>query len=61
MDVLFCLKVDERSGESRIERDDFFRVVEFDILLFFVQFISFVKRKANSTIELQNCKGHKKT
>ena len=34
---------------------------DFVFLLFQeVQFVSFVERKANSTIEHQNCEGHKK-
>ena len=51
--ILFEKNLKISSGSNLI-----FRVLTFDLLS--VQFISFVKRKANSTTKEQKCKGHKK-
>ena len=60
--------VDECSEDYYIGRDDFFSFFVSGKVLklvhgkisFHVQFITFVKRNANSTIEQQKCKGREK-
>ena len=71
--VASVFKSNERSEDSYIKLADFFsgesyKICSRSILIFrgltcdffLVQFISIVKRKANSTIEQSNCKGHEK-
>ena len=63
-------KVGERISDAKVGRDDIFRLfpkkvltIFFNLLFhfgFLLQFISIVKRKINSNIERQKCKGHEK-